>query len=496
MPGEPGSRETEPISRDQLTTPQTSTPTPTWVVLAFVVAVVFGVVARLIWVSDMEWKADEKYSVDTSIKILQSGDWPATGMSTSVGLPNPGLSVWAFTPFVAMDSDPTSVCRGVMILNVVALLGFAAMALRSPDSPNGESGFRVSVRSLTGREAWLWGIALFAVNPYCVRIARKIWPPSLLGVLVLMLWFGRSRRATRLGAFTWGLAGATMGQIHLSGYFLAGGIFAFSVLEQARGLEPRKTRWLWWLVGSAIGAVGLVSFLLASKSGSGKAPELSWTLDSFRLRILLFSEYAFDIALGLTAWATYAREYEGYLSSPTLLGIPTWMVGSLQSIALGIGLLALATWTAERMFASVPERSQRSIRIGVVRLRKRWLGRLDFKQRSLALRAWKSVTRFVFPRAVGTIGTDSEARFLARATFWGGGVLLILACRIIHLHYLFIFTPFLFVGLALVMERRRRMLAVLVLAQAILTFATLVDLHNNGGAPTGDYRASYRARER
>ena len=40
------------------------------------------------------------------------------------------------------------------------------------------------------------------------------------------------------------------------------------------------------------------------------------------------------------------------------------------------------------------------------------------------------------------------------------------------------------------------MLAVLVLAQAILTFATLVDLHNNGGAPTGDYRASYRARER
>ena len=46
------------------------------------------------------------------------------------------------------------------------------------------------------REAWLWAIALVAVNPLAVLYHRKLWNPSLfplLTVCFLWCWWHRQR---------------------------------------------------------------------------------------------------------------------------------------------------------------------------------------------------------------------------------------------------------------------------------------------------------------
>ena len=468
---------------------------PFWVAAVVVASLLFGVVARLIWVSDMEWKADEVYTVEACAKIVREGVWPATGMGTSVGLPNPGLSVWAFLPLAAFDSLPTSVCRAVMILNVLAMLGFAGMAVWSRENHERVGGSRLGLGALASREACLWGIALFAVNPYCIRIARKIWPPSLLAPLLLLLWVGRSHRSTRLGALAWGLAGATMGQIHLSGFFLAGGVFGFTVIEQLRGRDKSPTRWLWWVAGSLIGAASLISWWEATKTGHGKPIELGWTIESFRLRILLFWQYWFEIGCGLTSSATYTGEYSRFLAEPSVFGYPTGLISLLHQFVNAIGTFGVVTWVAGALLRGMPQAWQSAAGGFLRRFRRRLSTHLPPAQKPIVRKTWKAVSRLLFPRSARAIASDAEARFYAWASLLGGGGLLILACRIIHLHYLVIFTPFLFVWLALVMAKRRGMLAVLVLAQALIASASLVDLHIRGGAPAGEYGVSYRAQK-
>jgi hypothetical protein len=468
---------------------------PLWVLLTVTAALVFGIVARLVWLEDMEWKGDEIYTVETSLRISRTGQWPATGMGTSVGLPNPGLSVWAFTPLVAIDPRPTSVCRQVMVFSVLVMLAFAGMAIWSPESAGRFAGSIGSRRSLAPREAWLWGIALLAVNPYCVRIARKIWPPSLLGSLVLLLWAGRSLRSSRVGSLAWGLAGATIGQIHLSGFFLAGGIFIGSVVERVRGRDKVATRWSWWVAGSMIGAVGLFSWVEAIKSDQRQPPVLGLTPDSLRLRISLFWQYWLEMGLGLTSWATYTNDYGRFLSAPTLFARPTGLVGLLERGVYGLGVFGVVTWAASAVVWAVPQPRRRATQRSIVHIRRRLLARLHPARRPPIRMVWKVVSRLLFPRSDRPIGSDPEARFYAWASLLVGGGLLILACRIIHLHYLYIFSPFLFVWLALAFTARRRILALIVVAQAILTSASLIDLHVRDGAPSGDYGVSYRAQK-
>src|SRR5258708_6252917 len=115
MQQEPESRWIRLLTSRQVFATGDSASLPLWVLLMVMAALVFGIVARLVWLEDMEWKADEIYSFETGLEINQTGQWPATGMGSSVGLPNPGLSVWAFAPVVAIDPRPTSVCRQVMV---------------------------------------------------------------------------------------------------------------------------------------------------------------------------------------------------------------------------------------------------------------------------------------------------------------------------------------------------------------------------------------------
>ena len=116
--------------------------------LGLAAVVLIGVVLRLLWVRDMEYKADEAWTFERASRALRSEPWPLHGMPSSVEVANPGLSVWPFVALARLPGagDPVGLTRAVQLTTVLALLGLALLALTA-----------VPQRQ---REAWLWAAAL------------------------------------------------------------------------------------------------------------------------------------------------------------------------------------------------------------------------------------------------------------------------------------------------------------------------------------------------
>src|SRR4051794_33689296 len=67
-----------------------------WWAIGLTCALVAGAFLRLIWGLDIEYKADEVWTFEQARQLLTGQEWPCFGMPSSVGLPNPGLSLWVF----------------------------------------------------------------------------------------------------------------------------------------------------------------------------------------------------------------------------------------------------------------------------------------------------------------------------------------------------------------------------------------------------------------
>ena len=88
----------------------------------FACALACGIVLRLIWPADMEWKADEQRMFTWASTIGITEPWPSIGMASGVAVPNPGLSVWLFVPLArATSAKPLSAAAILQFLNVVGL---------------------------------------------------------------------------------------------------------------------------------------------------------------------------------------------------------------------------------------------------------------------------------------------------------------------------------------------------------------------------------------
>jgi hypothetical protein len=292
---------------------------------ALTLAIAAGVALRFAYPLDIEWKTDERWSFDHAQLMLAGGGWPPIGMPTSVGAPNPGLSLWVMTGLSALFDvhSPPQLAHAVQTLNGLALIAFAFFGV-----------FAVPAEK---REPWLWAAALWALNPVAVIYERKIWPPSVLPLLTVgFLWAWWNRR-TAVAAFAWGLLGALMAQIHLGVAFLALALAAWTWIHDGKGF-----RWLSWLAGSAAGAIPAIPWLLEMLGhGSGAAMHLRAPVAQFFLR--WFTQpfgFGVDFTLGRT-------DMPDFLAGPTLAGHPTWAMAAAH-VVLALLLLAVVVMAARR----------------------------------------------------------------------------------------------------------------------------------------------------
>jgi hypothetical protein len=235
-----------------------SRPSPIWTG-GLIAAIAAGIVFRLIWLRDIEFKMDEAGAMYLLREFWSSHDFPLIGIDSSTGLPNPGLNLWVLIAISAVlpTLGPLEMSRAIQFANVAAILGLTWFVLRGIDRAE--------------REPWLWSVALVSVNPLAVLYSRKLWAQELFPLFVLPFLVGWFYRSRRWGAVIWGVAGALLGQVHLTGFLFAAPFAAVTFLW-----ARRSVRWPAWFAGSVIGTLPLLPWLLhvLASAHESKPPEL------------------------------------------------------------------------------------------------------------------------------------------------------------------------------------------------------------------------------
>ena len=396
-----------------------------------------GIGLRLARGGDIEFKGDERQIIEETQRFRAEGTWSVTALPTSSGFRNPGGAYWPFNGLAGLfgADTPPDLARLVQLTNVVALVGFAAFVWRCVP--------------IDQHERWQWGLSLAAVNPLCVLFQRKIWPPSVMPILLLVSLFGWWHRDRRWGALLWGVVSVALGHIHLAALFSAAGFAAWAFLFDRPGV-----RWRWWLAGSALACLTFVPWALIILNEPAPPPGAvaKWgNLLTLRFGVLWLME-----PLGVSLHYALGRDFPDFLRYPLIGTSPTYLVAGLHVAMLAAG-------------AGICGRG----------LRFAWRNR----------RVWRDLL----------IGRASATSFTVMACLIGYGVAITAPRLIVHRHYLLEAFPLTFVWLASVAvagERRligRRLLATLVVTQAAITVAFLHYVHVNSRPIRGDYGTPYAA---
>lgn len=402
---------------------------------ALALAILIGIVFRLIWATDMEYKGDESYMFGRTQTIGVSEPWPMLGMPSGVGTLNPGMSIWLFVAIARIfhATDPVQLVRGVQTLNCLALILFAVFAAKW-----------VSQEEKT-REPWMWGAAIAALNPLAVLSERKIWAQSALPLFSMIALIGYLKRDRKSYAFIWGLLGACLGQVHMPGFF-----FSLALLIWAVAFDPKRkqTQWPFYLAGSILGALPLLPWLIYMHENAGSSPAMS---EKFSLQywVLWVSD-----ATGTGLDYSLRRDFKDFLRFPSIGDHPTYIVGVLHILAIVAGL-AILFGAARRFFSS------QGSKIGTL------------------------------------LGRNSPTSIALGGSFFGFGILMTLAHVTIYRHYLILTFPleFIWLGWLGMYQRNERFgrvaLTAACIAQALISLSFLNYIHVRGGAPNGDYGIAY-----
>ena len=323
------------------------------------------------------------------------------------------------------------------------------------------------IRDRAEREPWLWAGCLAMVNPFLVVYQRKLWPEGFLPFFGMLMFMGFWRRSHWAGAAAWGLFGAFIGQIHMSGFFFAAGIFLAAVFWDR---ERHPTRWLSWFAGSCLGAWPLIPWAmhLLSQPAAGSSG-WKWQ-EAIQLKFWQFwisDPLGFHIGnpIGLLRGNSHWAQLSDFVRYPLAGGQPTWAVGLAHA---GILLIAAALL---------------------------WVGVRHLVQRVRAARGLRSL--WGFQTTTGLVIRTTTDLVLA-ATAFICGPLMTLTGVMIRRYYLCVTYPLEGVWLARVAllsgeDRRvgRAWLIALWIFQLVISAGFVGYVHVNQGAPQGDYGDAY-----
>jgi 4-amino-4-deoxy-L-arabinose transferase-like glycosyltransferase len=406
-----------------------------WWAVGLVCALAAGAFLRLVWGLDIEYKGDEVWTFEHARQLLSGEAWPWLGMPSSVGLPNPGLSLWVFGGLQLLfgAQSPPELARAVQLTNVAALVLLCVLALRLVPAAE--------------REPWLWAVALAAVNPLTVLFHRKIWPPSVLPLFLVLLLAGWWRRERRGGALLWGLTGALIGQIHLSGIFFSATLAAGTWLRDRAGVA-----WRYWLTGAVLGAIPLLPWLACVAQGVGhtEGTARQWT----GLLECKFWLHWVTEPLGIGLKYTLGPNFNEFLAWPVVAGQPLYLAALLHGVMVAAGAAILL--------------------------------------------------RALYRRCRGAGGDASPNALHVNWVFWGYGLVLTVVCLRFYRHYLLMAFPLTFVWLAQLALGRagreraawgRALLLVLCVAQALLSALFLHYVHEHAADLRGEFGIPFAAQQ-
>jgi hypothetical protein len=380
----------------------------------FVLVLCIAVILRLIWANDMEWKADEVLMYNMAKEAAETGSLPWVGMKSGIGLANAGFSIWPFVLFYKISSNPLNMVRMVMWSNVFALLLMWYCASRLQQ----------------GKRVMQFGVLLTGVNVLMVLFSRKIWAQDMMPVFIATMWYLQLQRKTTLVLFLWGAVSALAGQLHMSGFFFAFGLFLGSCINRDLSLKKAGI----FVMGFGIGLLPAIPWLQDLFSGAAGS-------DANAANILKFEFFLHAIIdpLGINAQYSLGADLKKFA-------------------AFGWYLPVLAVITIAALFV-----------YSLVKAIKKKYTRKDFREMLQQPIAFYFFSMVLVP-----------------------GILLTLSGSPIRSHYLIGAAPFLHAGFAWVWySAGKRLMWVVVFSQLAITVLFLFFVHQNTRI-NGDYGVPYR----
>ncbi|MCC7208251.1 MAG: glycosyltransferase family 39 protein [Anaerolineae bacterium] len=295
-----------------------------WLILALIVLLAAGL--RLGNPGVVEFKRDEANLSRLALDMAHGESLPLLGITSSVGLPNPPFSVYLFVPPFLVSDDPVLATHYVAALNVIAVLLAYLLA-----------------RRYYGPLAALTAGLFFAVNPWAVIFARKVWAQDLLPAFVLLtvgsglLGFVEGRRAARFAHLP---LLAVTGQIHYVTFALIPASVYLILRGRRRGYWDRAF-WIGLLVAALLCAPFGLGILRAGgdglSGGFGSAP----TGESAGLGLTARSLDFTLMALGGTDIHSLAgsRAFQHYLDSAPP-AYPLLQAFAVATLLAGVYVLA------------------------------------------------------------------------------------------------------------------------------------------------------------
>lgn len=386
-----------------------------------IIALAIGAALRLVWPFDIHYLGDEDWTFRHVQATLRDGSWDVLGMPSSRGLKNPGLSIWVFVILgkVAGASTPADLTRGVALLGVIANTLLLVIPLRLVDCER-------------DRRAWLWTVILTSTNPILLFLERKIWAQSVLPIFMTVTIIAWMQRGSRRSAFTWGVAGALLGQIHMAGFFFTAALALWTRLFAAQ----RRPSWGAWGAGTAAGLVLAIPWIRYVVTDRPGASSVAWW-QRFRFA---FYQYFLSDPFGLSGEYVIGKDIVRAMRWPIVFGTSTWLVL--------VAHLVLALVAA------------------------------SFAYRAVRL-AWNERRSF---RTIVASGENDTLLILA-AVLVGMGMLMTLPAISMHRHYMLATFPleYVFVArIALSTKRGESLLAALFVSCTVVSVGILTFVHDVG----------------
>lgn len=141
-----------------------------------VALVLLAACLRLARLELIEFKTDEVMQLDMALQMAREGVFPLAGSFTSIWMPKGPLFTWLMALPVLFSRDPRVATGFIAALNALACGGLYLV------------GRRYYGRCASG----LAGL-LYAVNPWAVLYARKVFTDDVLAPFCLLLWWGLLR---------------------------------------------------------------------------------------------------------------------------------------------------------------------------------------------------------------------------------------------------------------------------------------------------------------
>ncbi len=290
--------------------------------LTLLLVVFVAAILRLGEPGIVEFKHDEAWLSRIAQDWLDGGSLPLTGMPSSVGVPNPPISVYLIALPFALTNDPLFVTLVIAALNVagVALLWLLA-------------------HRYIGRTVALVAALAYAVNPWAVLYSRKIWAQDMHTPFVL-------------AALLLGLYGFVEGRRWAQALCLPVFLFALQIHFAALALLPLYAVLLWvgrrrlWWAGVALGVALATLTLLPFTLGLSRtlADDPARVRNAISAASLTFSPDALTYITQLTTGLGMEHAVAPNAPDNLLASVPP--PSQLWALFGGLALLGLAAvWT-------------------------------------------------------------------------------------------------------------------------------------------------------